>query len=186
MRFCFDAIANSLRLMFQLYESGTYFRSISEVFLEKLERHGSTIVPEYNGMFATTFCDVDSRHRVLTRDCAGNKPVNIYDREGFVAFASELRCFARFQLDADPESLPYYLRFALLPGSDHCVWQNDASAFGRGRPVTVPSPSPSRHRPVSSQAFGNGLDRKLKDSGMGTNFLPLTHACSIWTDTVGD
>ena len=27
---CFDAIANSLRLMFQLYKSGTYFRTIPE------------------------------------------------------------------------------------------------------------------------------------------------------------
>jgi asparagine synthase (glutamine-hydrolysing) len=87
----------------------------TEVFLEAFERHGSTIFPECNGMFATAFCDVDSRQIVLTRDRAGKKPLYIYEGDGFVAFASELRCFAPFQLEFDPESLPYYLRFGFYP-----------------------------------------------------------------------
>ena len=45
----------------------------------------------------------------------GKKPLYLYEGDGFVAFASELRCFAPFHLEFDPECLPYFLQFGHYP-----------------------------------------------------------------------
>ena len=101
---------------------GTYCPGLSrrtsgdtEVLLESFERHGDHILPDCNGMFAAALYDTRTDETVLFRDRMGKKPLYLYEGDGFVAFSSELRCFAPFQLQFDPERLPYFLQFGHYP-----------------------------------------------------------------------
>lgn len=87
----------------------------TEVLLEAFERHSDRILPDFNGMFAAALYDTRTDETVLFRDRMGKKPLYLYEGDGFVAFASELRCFAPFQLEFDPERLPYFLQFGHYP-----------------------------------------------------------------------
>jgi asparagine synthase (glutamine-hydrolysing) len=87
----------------------------TEVLAESFEAVGEAILPQCNGMFAAAFLDRDSGTITLTRDRIGKKPLYVYEGDGFVAFASELRCFEPFGLDWDAETLPSYFQFGHYP-----------------------------------------------------------------------
>lgn len=99
------------------YCSGLSFRTSgdTEVLAEAFEKVGGEIFPHCNGMFAAAFLDSDSGDITLVRDRIGKKPLYVYEGAGFVAFASELRCFRQFQLEFDPDLLPYYFQFGHYP-----------------------------------------------------------------------
>jgi asparagine synthase (glutamine-hydrolysing) len=87
----------------------------TEVFAEAFESVGDAIFEKCNGMFAAAFLDRDSGTITLTRDRIGKKPLYIYEGNGFIAFASELRCFEPFGLEWDAETLPSYFQFGHYP-----------------------------------------------------------------------
>lgn len=87
----------------------------TEVLAESFEALGESILPECNGMFAAAFLDRDSGTITLTRDRIGKKPLYIHEGNGFIAFASELRCFEPFGLEWDAETLPSYFQFGHYP-----------------------------------------------------------------------
>ena len=87
----------------------------TEVLAEAFEAVGGDIFTECNGMFAAAFLDRDSGTITLVRDRIGKKPLYIHEGNGFVAFASELRCFEPFGLEWDTETLPSYFQFGHYP-----------------------------------------------------------------------
>lgn len=87
----------------------------TEVLVESFEAIGEDILPQCNGMFAAAFLDRDSGTITLVRDRIGKKPLYMYEGSGYVAFASELRCFELFKLDWDTETLPAYFQFGHYP-----------------------------------------------------------------------
>lgn len=87
----------------------------TEVLAESFEAIGEEVLPQCNGMFAAAFLDRDSETITLVRDRAGKKPLYIYEGDGFVAFASELRCFEPFGLKWNAEALPAYFQFGHYP-----------------------------------------------------------------------
>ncbi|MDA0284254.1 MAG: asparagine synthase (glutamine-hydrolyzing) [Planctomycetota bacterium] len=87
----------------------------TEVLAESFEAIGEDIFPQCNGMFAAAFLDRDSGTITLTRDRVGKKPLYLYEGDGFVAFASELRCFEPFRLEWDAETLPSFFQFGHYP-----------------------------------------------------------------------
>jgi asparagine synthase (glutamine-hydrolysing) len=87
----------------------------TEIFAEAFESVGDAIFEKCNGMFAAAFLDRDSGTITLTRDRIGKKPLYIYEGNGFIAFASELRCFEPFGLEWDAETLPSYFQFGHYP-----------------------------------------------------------------------
>lgn len=87
----------------------------TEVLAESFEMRREDIFPECNGMFAAAFHDRDSGTITLTRDRIGKKPLYLYEGDGFIAFASELRCFEPFGLDWNAETLPAYFQFGHYP-----------------------------------------------------------------------
>ena len=87
----------------------------TEVLVEAFEAAGDAIFEKCNGMFAAAFLDRDTGTITLTRDRIGKKPLYLYEGNGFVAFASELRCFERFGLEWDAETLPSYFQFGHYP-----------------------------------------------------------------------
>jgi asparagine synthase (glutamine-hydrolysing) len=107
----------------------------TEVFLEAFERHGVDLLPSCNGMFAVAFYRHDERTLTLARDRCGKKPLYVYEGDGFLAFASELRAFRRFGLEPDPERVPYYLQFGYFP-SPFTFFKN-VSQVRPGEAVTV-------------------------------------------------
>jgi len=107
----------------------------TEVLLESFERHGEHILSECNGMFAAAVYNHRTDETVLFRDRMGKKPLFVYEGNGFVAFASELRCFAPFHLEFDPERLPYYLQFGHYP-APLTAFRN-ASQLRPGEAVTL-------------------------------------------------
>jgi asparagine synthase (glutamine-hydrolysing) len=87
----------------------------TEVLVESFESRGDDIFRVCNGMFAAAFLDRDSGTMTLVRDRIGKKPLYLYEGNGFVAFASELRCFEPFGLEWDAEALPSYFQFGHYP-----------------------------------------------------------------------
>ena len=87
----------------------------TEVLLETFERHGKAFLPECNGMFAAAFYELSNSTLTLARDRMGKKPLYLYEGDGFVAFASELRAFGPLGLEPDPSKAPYFFHFGYLP-----------------------------------------------------------------------
>lgn len=87
----------------------------TEVLLEAFERRGLSLLPELNGMFAFAALDTRSGRVTLARDRWGKKPLFVLQRPGLLAFASELRALRIFDLQPDPEQLPYYFHFGYFP-----------------------------------------------------------------------
>ena len=92
--------------------------SDSEVLLEAFDRCGPDVLDEVNGMFAAVFYSIESGTAWLARDAAGQKPLYLYEKNGYVAFASELRAFAGLPLDPDPSRVPFFLHFGYIPAPD--------------------------------------------------------------------
>jgi asparagine synthase (glutamine-hydrolysing) len=87
----------------------------TEVLAEAFESIGESVFEKCNGMFAAAFLDRDTGTITLTRDRIGKKPLYMHEGNGFIAFASELRCFEPFQLKWDSETLPSYFQFGHYP-----------------------------------------------------------------------
>ncbi|MBM83108.1 MAG: asparagine synthase (glutamine-hydrolyzing) [Planctomycetaceae bacterium] len=109
--------------------------SDTEVFLESFEARGSEVFDEANAMFAVAFYDVPTGTLTLARDRMGKKPLYIYEGDGFLAFASELRAFRQFGLEPDPSKAPYYFHFGYMP-SPHTFFKR-TSQVCPGEVVTV-------------------------------------------------
>lgn len=87
----------------------------TEVLAEAFESIGETLFEKCNGMFAAAFLDRNTGAITLTRDRIGKKPLYLYEGKGFIAFASELRCFEPFGLEWDTNTLPAYFQFGHYP-----------------------------------------------------------------------
>ncbi|MDG2359963.1 MAG: asparagine synthase (glutamine-hydrolyzing) [Planctomycetaceae bacterium] len=87
----------------------------TEVLAEAFESVGESVFEKCNGMFAAAFLDRDTGTITLIRDRIGKKPLYMHEGNGFIAFASELRCFEPFQLEWDSETLPSYFQFGHYP-----------------------------------------------------------------------
>lgn len=63
-----------------------------EVVIELLEQEGANVLPEFNGMFAIAWIDIESGELSIVRDHLGIKPVYYSQAEnGDLVFGSELR-----------------------------------------------------------------------------------------------
>ncbi len=94
-RFCIvfnGEIYNFLELRAELERGGVMFhtRSDTEVLLHLYERDGSAMVDHLRGMFALAIWDSHQKRAFLARDPMGIKPLYFVQREGMLAFASEL------------------------------------------------------------------------------------------------
>ncbi len=87
----------------------------TEVLLEALEKGGTGILSDVNGMFALAFHDNERGIVHLARDGAGKKPLFVYHGEGLTGFASELRAFGGWRRDLDPDVVPEFLHLGYVP-----------------------------------------------------------------------
>jgi asparagine synthase (glutamine-hydrolysing) len=113
-------IYNYVELREELEKKGHRFRTKSdtEVIVHAYESWGLDFVDRLSGMFAIALWDRNLSRVVLVRDRMGKKPFFYAERNGQLAFASELKAFLPWpHLDAtiDPTALHDYLTFLYVP-----------------------------------------------------------------------
>jgi len=91
-------IYNYLELRAELASLGAEFRTHSdtEVLLQGFARLGPAILEKLVGMFAFALLDTQERRLLLARDHFGIKPLYYVRKDGFIAFASEIKALLEF------------------------------------------------------------------------------------------
>jgi asparagine synthase (glutamine-hydrolysing) len=115
-------IYNYPELRDELREAGATFRTASdtEVILAGYAVWGMDVVSRLEGMFAFALYDRFDRTLLLARDRFGEKPLLVSERDGRVAFASELAPLAIAGIggrEIDVEALGGYLCLNYVPGT---------------------------------------------------------------------
>jgi len=113
-------IYNYIELREQLQKRGHQFstRSDCETILHIYEEHGVDCVKHLRGMFAFALWDANQRRLVLARDRMGEKPLYLYERDGMLLFASELKAVIRsgaVPFELDPVSVDLYFHYSWVP-----------------------------------------------------------------------
>lgn len=111
-----------------LSDLGHTFKSNSdtEVILHAFEEWGTACVDHFIGMFAFVLFDQKREKVFFFRDRAGVKPLYVYQKDGVVLFASELKCFHQhplFEKVIDPVAIELYFDYGYVP-SPHCIFKN--------------------------------------------------------------
>lgn len=113
-------IYNFVELRQRLRDRGHRFATGSdcETILHLYEEHGTGCVEHLRGMFAFALWDSRRRRLLLARDRMGEKPLYLYERDGRLLFASELKGLLRSGLvsfELDPPALHLYFHFQYVP-----------------------------------------------------------------------
>ncbi|MDT7780655.1 MAG: hypothetical protein QOC99_3167 [Acidobacteriota bacterium] len=113
-------IYNHVELRARLEAGGHRFKTGSdcESVVHLYEEHGLDFVRHLRGMFALALWDDARRRLVLARDRMGEKPLYLYESDGRVVFASEMKSLLRsgvvpFELDA--EAINQYFHYQYVP-----------------------------------------------------------------------
>lgn len=70
--------------------------SDTEVVLKTLDKHGTEVLEEWNGIFALSVHDRVKNTLTLIRDRFGVKPLYMYEDDSFIAFASEAKIILKW------------------------------------------------------------------------------------------
>lgn len=158
-------IYNHVELRERLIGLGHVFRTRSdcETIIHAYEQYGLNFVTLLRGMFALALFDRRHGRLVLVRDRMGEKPLYLWEQNGVLVFASELRAllaslYMPFELDAASIGCYFALQYVpqprcavtnvrkLAPGTmlvvntttgqsvQHCYWQMEDAAPMEGRP----------------------------------------------------
>lgn len=113
-------IYNFIEIRLQLEAKGHRFATGSdcETILHLYEEYGLDGIHHLRGMFAFALWDIKRRRLLLARDRMGEKPLYLYEREGQLVFASELKAILSsglipFQLD--PAAIDLYFHYQYVP-----------------------------------------------------------------------
>jgi asparagine synthase (glutamine-hydrolysing) len=148
----------------------------TEVLLRLLARHGRTILPRLNGMFAFALWDEQKKNLLLARDRFGQKPLYVVRVGSLTLFASEIRALLATGLvsgQADPLGVLGFLSYGAV--QEPCTIVKGISLLpkatcrtvtvdGMGDPVSYWSP-PSQKQEYSPDAlrgtFESAVERHL-------------------------
>jgi asparagine synthase (glutamine-hydrolysing) len=113
-------IYNFESLRGELEKKGHVFRTRSdtETIVHLYEEEGPTCVARLRGMFAFALWDRPRRRLILARDRFGKKPLYYFEKNGVLAWASELQALhlhPDFPREMDPEALDMYLSLQYIP-----------------------------------------------------------------------
>ncbi|MBI4497989.1 MAG: asparagine synthase (glutamine-hydrolyzing) [Chloroflexi bacterium] len=114
-------IYNYRELRDRLAQQGHRFASQcdTEALVHAYEEYGDACVDRLNGMFAFALWDGRRERLLLARDRAGIKPLHYLEREGRLAFGSELKALLALPWvprALDPAALQEYLLYEHVPG----------------------------------------------------------------------
>jgi asparagine synthase (glutamine-hydrolysing) len=113
-------IYNFVELSESLEQSGHRFSTTSdaEVIVHLYEEYGPDCVHHLRGMFAFALWDARTSRLVLARDRMGEKPLYLFESEGYLLFASELKSILASGLvpfDLDVDAVNSYLHYSFVP-----------------------------------------------------------------------
>ncbi|HYP52420.1 MAG TPA: asparagine synthase (glutamine-hydrolyzing), partial [Pyrinomonadaceae bacterium] len=115
-------IYNHVELRQRLTPLGHRFTTQSdcEAILHAYAEYGLDCVNHLRGMFAFALWDGARRRLVLARDPLGEKPLYLYERDGRLLFASEMKSLLRsgcvpFELDAEAVNLYFHYQYVPEP-----------------------------------------------------------------------
>ncbi|HET8782745.1 MAG TPA: asparagine synthase (glutamine-hydrolyzing) [Pyrinomonadaceae bacterium] len=113
-------IYNFVELRERLESSGHTFRTNSdcETILHLYEEHGLDCVTHLRGMFAFALWDTKLKRLMLARDRMGEKPLYLYQTEGRLFFASEMKALLASGLvpfELDPNAVNLYFHYHYVP-----------------------------------------------------------------------
>ena len=113
-------IYNHRELRRELEGLGHHFRTQSdtEVLAHGYEEWGDDLPGRLEGMFAFAVWSEATGELFLARDRAGQKPLFVYEHDGLVVFASEIKAIlAAPEVDdtLDPAAVPLYLTYGYVP-----------------------------------------------------------------------
>lgn len=119
---CNGEIYNFVELRERLESLGHRFSTNSdcETILHLYEEHGLDCVQHLRGMFAFALYDTQRKRLLLARDRMGEKPVYLYESNGSLFFASELKALLAsglvpFELDANAVNLYFHYQYVPEP-----------------------------------------------------------------------
>lgn len=120
-------IYNFPELRSRLAQVGYQFHSQTdtEVLLSAYDYWGTDCLHQFQGMFAFALYDNQKQQVFIARDRLGVKPLFIYEKEGLILFASELKAFhehPHFHKEIDQNALGLYLRYGYVP-SPICIFR---------------------------------------------------------------
>lgn len=113
-------IYNYVELRQRLEARGHKFATASdcETIVHLYEDHGLDFVHHLRGMFAIALWDRAKQRLILVRDRVGEKPLYVFEREGHLLFASELKALLASQsipFALDPVSVNLYFHYQYVP-----------------------------------------------------------------------
>jgi asparagine synthase (glutamine-hydrolysing) len=113
-------IYNYVELRDRLRDRGHVFKTGSdcEVILHLYQEHGEDCVQHLRGMFAFALWDKRKQTLLLARDRMGEKPLYLFEQDGFLVFGSELKTLLRsgfvpFRLE--PSAIDHYFYYQYVP-----------------------------------------------------------------------
>jgi len=120
-------IYNHRELRDELRRAGHSFhtRSDTEVIVHGYEEWGDRVLHRLRGMFGIALWDRPQKRLLLARDRVGIKPLYVWEQDGGLAFASELKALEllpRFPAQVDEAALLRYLSFGYVP-EPLCIWR---------------------------------------------------------------
>ena len=113
-------IYNYVELRDQLRDRGHVFKTGSdcEVILHLYQEHGADCVHHLRGMFAFALWDMRRQALFLARDRMGEKPLYLYEQDGFLAFGSELKTLVQSGIvpaRLDPSAIERFFYYHYVP-----------------------------------------------------------------------
>lgn len=113
-------IYNHLDLRVQLERRGHRFTTDSdcETILHAYEESGINCVNDLRGMFAFALWDEKRRRLFLARDPMGEKPLYLYEGEGRMLFASEMKALLQSGMvpfELDPAAINCFFHYQFVP-----------------------------------------------------------------------
>lgn len=114
-------IYNFQELRNELMARGHRFRTASdtETIVHAYEEYGDDCVAHFRGMFAFAIWDAQRERLLLARDRYGKKPIYLYQENGSLLFASEIKSllqYPRLSVTVDTGAVWDYLAYRYVPG----------------------------------------------------------------------
>lgn len=149
-----------------------------EVILPLYERYGERVVEHIVGMFAIGLWDTRRRRLLLARDRIGEKPLYYAERDGMLAFASEIKALLTldwidrtideeavttlFAYQSLPAPFTIYRGIRQLAPAERLVWENGKSRRERYWSVDFDRPKQGRAMPEALREYERLLSRAVE------------------------
>ena len=175
-------IYNHRALRQRLQAAGHVFRTRSdtETIVHGYEETGDRVVDDLRGMFGFALWDARRERLLLARDRFGQKPLYVWEHDGGIAFASELKSLLempRFRARLDRDALLRYLALGYVPDplciyagvrklrpGHVLVWERNAPVGARTRETQYWSPVRAPLEGITEEEAVAELRRRLADA----------------------